>query len=104
MQQQPHCNHDKLLCLHCNVVIMQTVLKLVPKKEKSMDITKKPDGKWIMKCKKHGVPYSVFYAKDGYFTKEDAQRRVDEFRETHIMFSPDCSLDAVTEDWNANAE
>lgn len=61
-------------------------------------IRKKPDGKWVMKCKAHGTPYSVFYSTDGYFRRDEAERRVQEFRETHIMFSPDCSLDAHVED------
>ena len=66
---------------------------------------RKPEGKFIMRCSIHGVPYSVFYARDGFhYDKEKARERIEEFRMTHCMFSPDCRDSAVIEDvFNAGA-
>lgn len=63
-----------------------------------MVVQKKADGKYVMRCKAHGTPYSVFYASEGFFRKEEAFRRIEEFRIGHCFYSPDCSLDAKVED------
>jgi hypothetical protein len=69
-----------------------------PRIRRSNLTAKKPEGKFIVRCK-HGVPYSVYYAADGlHYNKDTARERIEEFRATHCMFAPDCTDVAVVED------
>jgi len=54
-------------------------------------------GRFLMKCKAHRTPYSIFYGKPGW-TRDIAKVKIEEFLQSHCMFSPDCSLDAHVEE------
>lgn len=51
-------------------------------------------GCFFMRCKIHGTPFSVFYGGVQLRDRETALRRIEEFRQTHCIYSPDCGFDA----------
>lgn len=57
-----------------------------------------PTGMFTMRCKAHGLIYSVFYGAAPHLKREDAERRVHEFHVTHMALRPDCMLDASIEE------
>jgi hypothetical protein len=56
------------------------------------------EGKFFVRCKKHRIPYSVFYGGAQTFDREAAERRALEFRDAHVSYWPDCAFDCVVED------
>jgi len=55
-------------------------------------------GRVFLRCVKHGSPYSVYYGKPGQGDRESALRRVEEFRLSHGIYSPECLAEGRVED------